>query len=410
MTERLVVCGVGAGMSRSLPELHAPDVQLVVVSDRHDEWTERARAVPVHADPTDLDAVLAALDAAGMTTAAGVFSLGCDNLPVISGLAGHFGCPGLPVPVALDCTMRHRRIELLRRAGLDTPRFAVVAGPAAVRRAVAELGLPLVVKPADRGGSVGVAKATTEAAALELAARAKRLSPSGLVLVEEFLTGTGCKLAAFCADGRLHPFGFVDRDYPEQERFFPHCHESGQSYPSSLPRELVAKAMAVTRTAALALRLDPAVIDADLLVTADGRVVLLEITGRIAGSRIATEVMRLATGVDPLPNLVRLALGQPLALDELRPVWHEPVVQRFRPPTPGVVEWTGELSAHPTDARVQDLFWGMDLLPGQDLHAYLGGAEVLAGVIATGADRAEAERVAAAALADLPLRIRRTAS
>ncbi|MFD9151000.1 ATP-grasp domain-containing protein [Streptomyces diastaticus] len=406
MTERLLVCGLGSGMDRSLAELRSTRRELVVVTDTPTERAREAADVLLVCDPADGTAVLAELSAAGIDRLDGVFSLGADNPPAVSVVAHRFGCPGLPLETALDCTLKDRRLAILREAGVDLPRFAAAESVAEALRAVAEVGLPAVIKPSDQTGSLGVVKVDSPGAVRELAAEALRLSPVGRIVVEEFLEGTEHTLAAFMVDGELHRFGFADREYGRKEEFAPYFFEGGDTLPSRLTGEQIEEVTDTVRRGALALRLDPAVINTDILRTRDGRVVLLEITCRITGARIATEVMRLATGVDPLPNVVRLALGRPLDLSELRPTRDGAAVQRFLPADGGVVEWVGDPRHVARRAGVHDVFWGIELAPGTLVPPYRGGADVLAGVIAYAGDTAEAEAIAERTLRALPLRFK----
>ncbi|WP_200261942.1 ATP-grasp domain-containing protein [Streptomyces sp. HSG2] len=408
MTDRLLVCGVGAGMDRSLRDLSAPDRVLIVATGRPTRRARAAADVLLVCDPHDAFAVRAELSAAGVDEIDGVFSLGADNPPTVSALAAHFGCPGLPLETALDCTLKDRRLSVLRRAGLDVPRFAVAESVAEAVRAVDDIGFPAVVKPGDRTGSLGVLKVESTGRVRELAAEALRLSPGRRIVVEEFLEGTEHTMAAFMVDDELLPFGFADREYGRKEQFAPHFFEGGDTIPSRLTAEQIDEVADTVRRGARALRLDPAVINTDILRTRDGRVILLEITCRLTGARIATEVMRLATGVDPLPNVVRLALGRPLEPAELAPRHARAVVQRFLPADGGVVEWAGDPMDTARRPGVHDVFWGSDLTPGTVLPPYRGGADVLAGVIAHSALPAEAEAIAERALRALPLRIRAT--
>jgi len=74
-------------------------------------------------------------------------------------------------------------------SGIPTPRFRVVDATTDWMRVVAELGLPLIVKPAREGSTIGLTKVTGAdrnelALAYGVAAR-----HDDLVLVEEFITG-----------------------------------------------------------------------------------------------------------------------------------------------------------------------------------------------------------------------------
>jgi D-alanine-D-alanine ligase len=74
-------------------------------------------------------------------------------------------------------------------SGIPTPRFRVVDAATDWMRVVAELGLPLIVKPAREGSTIGITKvvgADRHELALAYAAAARH---DDLVLVEEFVTG-----------------------------------------------------------------------------------------------------------------------------------------------------------------------------------------------------------------------------
>lgn len=80
-----------------------------------------------------------------------------------------------------------RTKQIARAAGVATPPWVVLAGAADCERAVAELGLPLAVKPASQGSSVGMSRVET-AAELPAAWRAaSALDP--VVIAERWITG-----------------------------------------------------------------------------------------------------------------------------------------------------------------------------------------------------------------------------
>jgi D-alanine-D-alanine ligase len=74
-------------------------------------------------------------------------------------------------------------------SGIPTPRYRVVNARTDWMRVVAEIGLPLIVKPAREGSTIGISKVTTvdhDELALAFEAAAKH---DPLVLVEQFVTG-----------------------------------------------------------------------------------------------------------------------------------------------------------------------------------------------------------------------------
>jgi len=401
--ETLLVCGFGSGMDRSLAEVRAMGVRLLVLTDEPTPLVVQNADLLILADPADQESALAAARTAGVTELTGVVSLGCDNPPVVARLAERYGCPGISEQAAADCTDKTRRIRIFARAGLPVARHQAAADLPGALAALRHTGLPAVVKPVDRTGSIGVARIDEEAGAPALIQAALAASRNGQVLVEEYLTGTEHTVAGLVSRGRFTVSGFSDREYRKTE-FGPHFFEEGDTMPTALPRQTAAKVVSTLAEGIEALGLTDAVINSDILVTSDGRVFLLEVTARLTGARIATEVMPLGTGARLLPNVIRQALGRPLELSELQPRWNRAVVQRFLPATAGIVQEVGELP-QVTDPSVHDLFWCGEMRLGAVLPGLGHGCDALAGTIVTGRTPQQADEAARALLARLPVRI-----
>jgi len=75
-------------------------------------------------------------------------------------------------------------------SGVPTPRYRVVDGRTDWMQLVAELGLPLIVKPAREGSTIGITKVATVDHGELAAAYGVAAKHDPLVLVEEFVTGT----------------------------------------------------------------------------------------------------------------------------------------------------------------------------------------------------------------------------
>jgi D-alanine-D-alanine ligase len=72
-------------------------------------------------------------------------------------------------------------------AGYAAPEYAVLSSPADLQRALASIGLPMMVKPASQGSSVGITKVKTAAELARAYAEARAIDP--IVFAETFVTG-----------------------------------------------------------------------------------------------------------------------------------------------------------------------------------------------------------------------------
>ena len=157
-------------------------------------------------------------------------------------------------------------------AGLPTPRYAILEADTDWDAVVAELGLPIFVKPVHEGSSMGATKVTEAGqlqAAWELAARYDTL-----VIAEEFISGEELT-APFLEDRALPLVRIVapDGNYDYQHKYF--TDDTRYDCPCGLPVEEEAALQALVMKSARVLgcrgwgR-------ADLILTAEGQPYLLE--------------------------------------------------------------------------------------------------------------------------------------
>ncbi|MEV7028249.1 pyridoxal-phosphate dependent enzyme, partial [Kitasatospora sp. NPDC093558] len=125
---------------------------------------------------------------------AGVATTSDFYLPAVAGLTTLLGLPGNSVESMTACRDKAVTRARLAEAGVRQPRFAILADPAQVPAAVAGIGLPCVVKPADDSGSNNVLLCTTAEQAvaqsrviLAETVNVRGQATAGTVLVEEYL-------------------------------------------------------------------------------------------------------------------------------------------------------------------------------------------------------------------------------
>jgi D-alanine-D-alanine ligase len=160
-------------------------------------------------------------------------------------------------------------------AGIPTPRWRVADAGTDWMRVVAELGLPLIVKPAREGSTIGITKvATVDHDELALA-YAEAARHDDLVLVEEFVAGT--ELTASILGDRALPlirieapqgnYDYHNKYFSDETKYFCPC-----GLPEAQEREIRARALAAFRVVGCAGwgRLD-------LILRADGTYSFLEV-------------------------------------------------------------------------------------------------------------------------------------
>jgi biotin carboxylase len=231
----------------------------------------------------------------------------------------------------------------LAEAGVPQPRFAAVRTPEDARAAVEEIGLPVVVKPADSAGQRGLSlvRSTDELDARLTEALAE--SQAGEAIVDQFLDGVEVNCLAVVRGGEVTVLTLSDRRRPDGVGFGV-C--LAHVFPATIDGEAAAEAERVAAAAVRAIGLVDSVAYPQLLISADG-VRLVEIAARVPAG-LMDEVARIGIGVDLVQVALLQALGEQVPDELLRPRGQQPLAIRFLTAEPGplpvgVVRWVNGL-------------------------------------------------------------------
>ncbi len=288
-------------------------VLLSVRPDRYPWVTDDAVEV-AWADTADPDAV-ARVSArlarpgglAGIVTSSEYF------VGVAARAAARAGLPGPKAPAMEACRDKRHQRTTLAAAGVPIPRFETVSSVSAALGAAADIGFPVVCKPADGTGSRGVRlcpdRSTVAAHARALLARRhdERGRPAlPWLMVEEHMDGPEFSVETFgpqvvgVTAKRLGPL--------------PSFVETGHDFPA-LPGDGATADLAGTAERAVgALGVGWGAAHTEVRIGRAGPVVI-EVNPRLAGGQIPVLVL-LATGVDLIGATIDLATGSPVGLPD----------------------------------------------------------------------------------------------
>jgi len=317
----------------------------------------------------------------------GVICIAADVPLTVATVAGRLGLPGIPIETARlasdKLAMKKRFVE----QGLTTPWFSSVASDEHLKVIVKQRGFNLVIKPVDSRGARGVARLTEEVNLTWAFAVAQKNSPTGRVMVEEFVAGPQISTEAVLLNGKGYTLGFCDRNYEFLNRFAPYIIENGGTQPSILSdnnRRAVAELAVQT---GIALGVTTGVIKGDMVLGESGPMVI-EIATRLSGGWFSTDQVPLHTGVDFIGAAIKLALGEPVIPEELMPQHQRGVAIRYFFPQLGRVERlpdTNKLNGMPGVHRIRFFVQPGEILEPVTNHTRRAGC-----VITVGENREEA--------------------
>jgi biotin carboxylase len=262
--------------------------------------------------------------------------------------------------------------------GVPVPWFSPVESADHLRRIVTERGLPLVLKPVDSRGARGVLRLAHDVDLAWAYSLSLSHSPTGRVMVEQFLSGPQVSTESLVIDSIAHTPGFADRNYEYLEKYAPHIIENGGQLPSHLSQETQRAVKELVQKAALSLGIRDGVVKGDIVVF-DGRPFVIELAARLSGGYFCTHEIPLNTGVDFVRHAIRMALGEKPSPSDLEPRFNRAVVQRYLFPKPGrVVSISGvdEVSAQPEIALCEIRVAPGDVIGPVDSHPARAGVVI----------------------------------
>jgi biotin carboxylase len=362
----------------------------VVVSDGSPQAPGLAEADDgIVASTYDVDATIEAARRYSRTERPldGVMTVAADVPLTVASVAEAFGLPGIPVDAARlaadKVAMKQRFVD----QGIAIPWFSIMESAGVLRATVEERGLPLVVKPVDSRGARGVLRLVAGVDLDWAYEHAKKWSPTGRVMVEEYLPGPQLSTESLLVDGVGYTPGFCDRNYEFLDRFAPWIIENGGEQPSVLSVFDRASVSDMAVRAGAALGITTGIVKGDMVLTPDGPKVI-EVAARLSGGWFSTDQIPLATGVDLVGAAIRVALGDPVPAADLAPVKADGIAIRYFFPEPGRV-----VAIDGAD-RFRGLPWvhrmGFSVAPGDVVGAPTDHTRRAGFVITSGTTRTEA--------------------
>jgi biotin carboxylase len=266
----------------------------------------------------------------------GVLSVAADVPVTVASVAEALGLPGIPVEAALLAADKIAMKQRFLERGIAAPWFAPVENAAGLRNLVAERGLPMVIKPVDSRGARGVLRLVAGVDPDWAYEHSRGWSPTGRVMVEEYLAGPQVSTESMLLDGVGYTPGLSDRNYEFLDRFSPWIIENGGTMPSMLSSEDQSAIAALAVRAGLALGITTGIVKGDMVLTPDGPRVI-EVAARLSGGWFCTDQIPLSTGVDLVGAAIRVALGESVRPEDLTPAHGRGAAIRYFFPEPGRV-------------------------------------------------------------------------
>ena len=223
--------------------------------------------------------------------------------PTVAYIAEKLGLVGNPYEVALRANNKYLMRQAFSVAGIPCPAYIEITSFEQLH--TESLRLPLIVKPTDRSGSLGITKVERLEDLHDAVETALQCSFKHEAIVEEYIEGREISVEFISYQGAHYPLQITDKVTTGA----PHFVELEHHQPADLSEEQYAQIYALTKSALNALGVTNGASHSEYKITADGRVYVMEIGARMGGDFIGSDLVMLSTGYDFLNGVIDVALG-----------------------------------------------------------------------------------------------------
>jgi biotin carboxylase len=328
VAKTILFVGAGRHQRRAIRQARDRGLRVVAVDRNAEALGFEEADVGEAVDFTDVDAVL---EVARKHRIDGALTVSADRaVPVVAAVTHALGLPSIGTGTAHVMTHKIAMRRRFAEHGVPQPAWAAVRTVREGKDALATVGLPAVLKPADSGGQRGIFMLESEDDLEAHLWAALAESPGGEAIVESFHEGLELNGIAVARGGEVEVLTLSDRLRPPGPGFgvgWIHV------YPASIFGDVLAEAERVAASSVHALGLRDGIAFPQLLVSKDG-VRVVETAARIPGGQMA-DLVRHAVGVDLVEVALRQALGEPVPDELIDCSRKQPLAIRFLTAEPG---------------------------------------------------------------------------
>lgn len=218
-------------------------------------------------------------------------------------VAEKMGLVGNPDKYSQTTTNKYLMRQCFMENDVPSPKFCLTEG--LIPETINSLCFPVIVKPTDRSGSRGVEKVQKQEDLQQAIDRACHESFQMKAVIEEFVEGREISVESISFMGKHHVLQITDKVTTEAPFFV----EIEHHQPSSLPEVIQIKVKAIVLNALDALHIQYGASHAELKITKDCDIRVIEIGARMGGDFIGSDLVKLSTGYDFLKGVIDVAFG-----------------------------------------------------------------------------------------------------
>ena len=235
----------------------------------------------------------------------------CDySIFAVAYLTNKYKLPGPKIDSLLITNNKYLERKFAAKGGITQPEYRLCMTYNETVEAVDELGLPVMLKPVDNRGAIGVRKLETKDKLESTFYYALLHSHARQLLVEEYIDGT---IQVNIEGVFLNEF--FNLTFSDKQKYPGACVDMHLHYPGRLPEDLIEKLYALNKRLVKAIGIDYGLTHTEFIVK-DNQPYLLEVHNRGAGINVSNKIVPAVTGVDIAEILILSSLGREVSLEK----------------------------------------------------------------------------------------------
>lgn len=307
-------------------------------------------------------------------------------------VAREMGLPGLKYEVAQIIKNKYLVHKCLYEKHVDDREQAYeVNDETDIDELAKKLTYPVMVKPCDGSGSRGASRVDNSMELLKACMYAINGSITHRAVIETFIEGQEFGAESIVVDGQIYVLAIMKKWMTKP----PYYAELGHAIPSGLTKDVETKAKACVKKAISALGVNFGSVNMDLLISADGKVYIIDIGARMGGNMIGPCIIPYGTGIDYVGAMIQNAVGDPI---DLKRNEHGAVASKLLAFNEGDIKSLPDMKAIEARHRVEIYHHMSEGMHVNEYHTNLDGWGY---VVAKGLTANSAEERAKAALEEI---------
>ncbi len=387
MKKTILIIGGGLLQVPVIQTAKKMGLQVIVTDYNPDVMGMKYADIPIVMSTRDIEGSVRAAKAQNdITPISAILTVGTDASMTVAAVANALNLQGIKFENAEAATNKIKMRTRFKENGIPCPDFFPIWSLKDAKKACDRLGFPVVIKPSDNMGARGVMRVNNKSELSDAFRFAKDASPSGGLIIEEYMDGDELSIDAVIYNNEITITGIADRiiEHP------PYFVETGHTMPSQLPEKIQEEASRIMKMGIRALGIDTGCAKGDIKITPKGPMIG-ELAARLSGGFMSAYTYPLSTGVDLMRAAIEIALEEePGNLD---PLISQVSIERAIITEPGIVRDIKGLDKALEIPGIEEIF--LNVKKGDSVVKPRSNVEKAGNIIAVGKTLEEAEEAVA---------------